>query len=197
MRHVEHVHILSRQSCQQIVPANRLLLRWSAFFVVFYPGQLSATRFQRGAHSLRSRHHSTLLGGTATITHNCQTGSVNSGTCAFREDDRLRRKVQSKLLGNATDDRGRCAVHQRVLQWFLASSDEIAVLFVNTDFNTQKNMLLMSLVHVASFDPIHGSDAIMKRFAIRHRDLHVLSHLYRLWLESLLDTVKAYDLEYD
>ena len=141
--------------------------------------------------------HSTLLGGTATITHNCQTGSVNSGTCAFREDDRLRRKVQSKLLGNATDDRGRCAVHQRVLQWFLASSDEIAVLFVNTDFNTQKNMLLMSLVHVASFDPIHGSDAIMKRFAIRHRDLHVLSHLYRLWLESLLDTVKAYDPEYD
>ena len=80
---------------------------------------------------------------------------------------------------------------------FLASSDEIAVLFVNTDFNTQKNMLLMSLVHVASFDPIHGPDAIMKRLAIRHRDLHVLSHLYRLWLESLLDTVKAYDPEYD
>ena len=80
---------------------------------------------------------------------------------------------------------------------FLSSSPEVAELFANSDFKTQKNMLLFSLVHVASFNPIHGPDAIMKGLASRHRELSVQPRLYQLWLDSLLDTVKEYDPEYD
>ena len=48
---------------------------------------------------------------------------------------------------------------------FRPSSNEVAELVANSDFKTQKNMLLFSLVHVASFNPIHGPDAIMKGLA--------------------------------
>ena len=79
---------------------------------------------------------------------------------------------------------------------FLSQSSEIAEMFAATDFDTQKQMLLISLVHVASFDPVHGPDATMIRLARRHRELGISPRSYGLWLDSLLDAVKTHDPEY-
>ena len=80
---------------------------------------------------------------------------------------------------------------------FLAQSNEIAELFANTEFSAQKQMLLVSLLHVASFDPTHGPDAKMAHLARRHHELNIPPRLYHSWLDSLLDTVKTHDPEYD
>jgi hemoglobin-like flavoprotein len=80
---------------------------------------------------------------------------------------------------------------------FLSSSSEVAELFADTDFSLQKNMLTLSLVHVASFDPAKGPDSIMRHLAARHRELNVKPHHYKLWFDSLLETIKEFDPEYD
>jgi hemoglobin-like flavoprotein len=80
---------------------------------------------------------------------------------------------------------------------FLSSSNEVAELFANTDFEQQEKMFALSLAYLASFDSEYGPSSIMKRLAIRHRELNVKPHLYPLWVNSLLETVKEYDPEYN
>ena len=82
---------------------------------------------------------------------------------------------------------------------FLASSPEVAAKFVTTDFVKQKASLRASLHHLllVAKDPKQGPDAYLHDVAVRHGpgQLAIGAHLYDLWLDSLLETVRACDPE--
>ena len=80
---------------------------------------------------------------------------------------------------------------------FLSKSVELSILFANTNMHKQKRMLALSLLYVGAFDPIQGPNDVMIVLSRQHRALGLTPKLYGLWLESLLDTVKAYDPECD
>ena len=81
----------------------------------------------------------------------------------------------------------------------LSSSMEIAQKFANTDFDRQKEIVLLSLIHVASYYSADSPGEILERLARRHsrNEVNVEPHLYDVWLDTLLKTVEVYDPEYD
>lgn len=84
---------------------------------------------------------------------------------------------------------------------FLASSDEVAEKFKNTDFKRQNLALADSLYVLANAalseagSPGRGS---LPQVAARHSrgNLDVRPELYDVWLEALLATVRCYDPEF-
>jgi hemoglobin-like flavoprotein len=87
-----------------------------------------------------------------------------------------------------------------VFYWkFLASSPEVAVKFAGTDFALQKESLRASFHHllVVARDPKLGPDPYLEGVAVRHGAGHLAigAHLYDLWLDSLLETVRTCDPE--
>ena len=82
---------------------------------------------------------------------------------------------------------------------FLACSPEIANKFANTDFDKQKRMLLLSMIHVASYFASGESGQVLEDLARKHsqKELDIEPHLYDYWLESLLSTVENYDPEFN
>jgi hemoglobin-like flavoprotein len=83
---------------------------------------------------------------------------------------------------------------------FLASSPKVREKFANTDLSRQKRFLRASfyLILLASGDEQRGPERYLKYLAARHSasDLNVGAHLYDLWLDSLLQSVKACDPKY-
>jgi hypothetical protein len=87
-----------------------------------------------------------------------------------------------------------------VFYWkFLASSPEVALKFTGTDFARQKESLRASFhqLLLVARDPQRGPDRYLEGVAARHGagDLAIGAHLYDLWLDSLLATVRACDHE--
>jgi hemoglobin-like flavoprotein len=78
---------------------------------------------------------------------------------------------------------------------FFAQSNEIGELFSGTDLRVQKRMLMISLLHMAEYDPLAGANEVMIQLARRHCELGVKPRLYKVWLDSLLETVREYDPE--
>ena len=82
---------------------------------------------------------------------------------------------------------------------FLASSPEVAGKFATTDFAKQKASLRASFHHLllVAKDPKQGPYAYLHDVAVRHGagQLAIGAHLYDLWLDSLLDTVRVCDPE--
>lgn len=82
---------------------------------------------------------------------------------------------------------------------FLASSPEVAEKFAGTDFARQKEALRASFHHLllVARDPKQGPDPYLEEVAVRHGagGLAIGAHMYDLWLDSLLDTVRACDSE--
>jgi hemoglobin-like flavoprotein len=82
---------------------------------------------------------------------------------------------------------------------FMASSPEVASKFVDTDFDRQKNALRASFHHLllVARDPKQGPDPYLEDIAVRHGagQLAIGAHLYDLWLDSLLETVRECDPE--
>jgi hemoglobin-like flavoprotein len=82
---------------------------------------------------------------------------------------------------------------------FLASSREVAEKFAGTDFARQKEALRASFQHLVlvARDPKQGPDPYLEDVAVRHGAgrLAIGAHLYDLWLDSLLETVRACDPE--
>lgn len=80
---------------------------------------------------------------------------------------------------------------------FLASSPEVAGKFAGTDFARQKELLRTSLRHLllVARDPGQRPDPYLEEIALRHgaRGLAIGAHLYDLWLDSLLKTVRLCD----
>jgi len=83
---------------------------------------------------------------------------------------------------------------------FLASSPEVAEKFVGTDFARQKESLSASFHHLllVARDPKQGPAPYLEEVAVRHGagGLAIGAHLYDLWLDSLLETVRTCDPEY-
>ena len=82
---------------------------------------------------------------------------------------------------------------------FLASSPLVAREFKATDFDSLTRMLAISIVHVARYYGTHQPDSLLKVLAERHsrRGLDIKPELYEFWMNSLIETVKAYDSEFD
>ncbi len=82
---------------------------------------------------------------------------------------------------------------------FLASSPEVAEKFAQTDFVKQKASLRASFHHLllVAKDPKQGPDAYLHDVAVRHGagQLAIGARLYDLWLDTLLETVRACDPE--
>ena len=73
---------------------------------------------------------------------------------------------------------------------FLASSDEVSAAFKDTDMETQKSMLMASLVYMSQ-----GHDDALVSIAEKHN--HIKPHLYTLWLDSLVAAAKSIDPLFD
>ena len=84
---------------------------------------------------------------------------------------------------------------------FLSSSPKVKEKFATTDFDRQKRVLHASfyLILLAAEDPEKGPERYLGHLAERHsaRDLKIGAELYDLWLDSLLQTVKECDPDYD
>ncbi|BES70070.1 globin [Marinobacter nanhaiticus D15-8W] len=82
-------------------------------------------------------------------------------------------------------------------QRFLRSSPEVRQLFRNTDMAGQRRMLKKSFFSLVAFYASGAIDNVLRRIAYIHsaRELNIKPYLYDLWLECLIDTVKAYDPE--
>ena len=82
---------------------------------------------------------------------------------------------------------------------FLRSSPEVAEKFAGTDFSRQKELLRTSLHHLllVARDPKQGPVPYLEEIAVRHGAGHLAigAHLYDLWLDSLLETVRVCDPE--
>jgi len=83
---------------------------------------------------------------------------------------------------------------------FLASSPEVAEKFAHTDFTRQKELLRTSLHHLllVARDPKQGPDPYLEEVAVRHGagGLAIGAHMYDLWLDGLLETVRVCDPEF-
>lgn len=75
-------------------------------------------------------------------------------------------------------------------QIFLASSDEVSAAFKDTDMDTQKAMLMASLVYMSEAQP-----DLLAPVAENHN--HIKPYLYALWLDSLIAAAKSIDSLFD
>ena len=100
---------------------------------------------------------------------------------------------------------GRCRASAGFLdafyQRFIASSDEVRAKFAGTDMKRQVRMLEDSLFVVAV--AVQGEEGSLARgdlprIATRHGrgDLDIRPGLYDLWLECLIETVRAHDPQF-
>lgn len=82
---------------------------------------------------------------------------------------------------------------------FLAASPEVAEKFRHTDMARQQAMLKKSFYHLLAFYASSHADYYLQQVAIRHDRAHrdIAPALYDLWLESLIDTVRAFDEAFD
>jgi len=86
---------------------------------------------------------------------------------------------------------------QRFYELFLAASDEVREKFQDTDFRRQRRMLQSSFYMLVEYIALGWPEcqAYLERIAIAHgkhgRDIP--PHLYDLWLDCLLRTVRERD----
>ncbi len=82
---------------------------------------------------------------------------------------------------------------------FMSTSPEVRDKFKNTDMKRQKKMLKLALYQMLSFFMHKKSADYMQGIAESHakKDKDIAPHLYELWLDSLVDTVKELDPKFD
>ena len=80
---------------------------------------------------------------------------------------------------------------------FLASSDEVKVIFKDTDIETQKVMLITSMAYMT--DAYDKKPSPLSAIADKHNknNLNIKPHLYLLWLDSLISAAKSIDPLFD
>lgn len=102
-----------------------------------------------------------------------------------------------------TDSYARCTSNPGFLdkfyELFIASSDEVKKKFKDTDMDDQKLMLQASLSYIvlASRDP--SALRYLDNVAESHssRQYNIPSHLYDLWLKSMIQAVQLFDPEFN
>jgi len=80
---------------------------------------------------------------------------------------------------------------------FLSSSDEINILFKDTNMETQKVMLVTSMAFMTR--AYENNPSFLSEIAEKHNsnNLGIKPHLYPLWLNSLISTAKLIDPLFD
>ncbi|MEE2730001.1 MAG: globin domain-containing protein [Pseudomonadota bacterium] len=81
---------------------------------------------------------------------------------------------------------------------FIASSEEVAAVFQNTDMEHQRKMLKNSLFYGINFlEDIHYFEAL-HRIAVSHskKRYNIKPELYDLWLDCMVETVQKFDPEF-
>lgn len=85
----------------------------------------------------------------------------------------------------------------RFYEIFLSSSGEVKLMFKDTDMETQKAMLLISMTYMTK---CHKNKLeILLKTANRHNknNLNIRPHLYSLWLDSLISAAKSINHDFD
>ncbi len=81
---------------------------------------------------------------------------------------------------------------------FFSTGPEVQNQFAHTDMQRQKRMLEASLhTCILAAEGVPYAVASIKHLGTMHRDRSVAPHLYGIWLDSLVDTVKACDDAFD
>jgi hemoglobin-like flavoprotein len=82
---------------------------------------------------------------------------------------------------------------------FLADSEEIRQIFVNTDMAKQKNMLKKSFYSLLIFYGSNQADDYIKKIATYHdkHHLNIRPELYDAWMDALIQTLKAFDEDFN
>jgi len=85
----------------------------------------------------------------------------------------------------------------RFYEIFLASSDEVNLMFKETDMEIQKAMLVTSMVYMTS--AYNNNFSQLAKIAETHNinNLNIKPHLYALWLDSLIATAQFIDPLFD
>ncbi len=101
-----------------------------------------------------------------------------------------------RVLANSRDNRD---FFDAFYQHFLSASPEVRMLFRNTDMAHQRSMLKKSFFSLVAFYASGAVDDVLHKIAHTHsaRALNIEPHLYDLWVECLIDTVRAFDPEYN
>lgn len=86
----------------------------------------------------------------------------------------------------------------RFYEHFLSASDEVAGRFSGTDMSRQKTMLHDSLLSLVDFNRSRRLTEQMARLSRVHSrsGQDIPAHLYTLWLDALLATVREFDPEF-
>ncbi len=80
---------------------------------------------------------------------------------------------------------------------FLLSSDEVKLMFIHTDMETQKAVLITSMAYMTS--AYRNKSSLLTKIAERHNknNLNIKPHLYPLWLNSLIEAANFIDPLFD
>ncbi len=84
----------------------------------------------------------------------------------------------------------------RFYEKFTSSSEEVAKKFTSTNMDVQKRMLLKSLAYMMLFNT---KPEVLSSIAIKHNKEHldIEPHLYSIWLECMIETVKETDIYFN
>ena len=80
---------------------------------------------------------------------------------------------------------------------FIASGEDVASFFSNTDMERQKRKMKSSL-HMMTMliDETPGADMYMEHLARVHHRYEIPASMYQVWLDALIDTVRKNDPEF-
>jgi hemoglobin-like flavoprotein len=82
---------------------------------------------------------------------------------------------------------------------FVATSDEAASKFKNTDMAAQVRMLQSSVAYLLNFFIKNREDEYLVQVAERHskRGVDIRPELYSVWLDCLIETVRQFDSKFN
>lgn len=112
---------------------------------------------------------------------------------------------REERIGIVNQSYQRCLRHDNFFTFFYShfteQSDEIAALFANTDWYTQKQLIeraIRAAILYAKEPDMPIVHSYMENIAKRHskRHLDIRPALYPLWLDSLIEAVSLCDPEY-
>lgn len=85
----------------------------------------------------------------------------------------------------------------RFYELFLSSSGEVKLMFKDTDMETQKAMLHISMAYMTKSH--EKKSEILLKIANSHNknNLNIRPHLYSLWLDSLVSAAKSINHDFD
>jgi hemoglobin-like flavoprotein len=82
---------------------------------------------------------------------------------------------------------------------FISSSEEVAEKFKNTDMEKQRRLLAESFIRMFNFYLQRTPGHYIEKIALSHsrKNLDIAPHLYDLWVDAIIQTVKQMDRQFD